>query len=69
MIHREKLRLYSSFKHKETTISRKTMPSKHVAKLKSQIKNYNGDSCQVSSAIWTSTGQEIAFSVLQGLRW
>ena len=31
-------------------------------------KNYNEDSCEDSSAIWTSIGQEIAFSVLQGLR-
>ena len=58
----EKLRLYTSSKHKETKISHKWMHQKHVENLKLQLKNYN-----YSSAVCISTGQKINFSVLQGL--
>ena len=58
MIQREKLRLYKSFKHKETTISDKRMHQKHVENV-GRFKN--------SSAIWINTGEENDFSVVQGL--
>ena len=38
-----KLRLHTSSKHKETTISDKRMHQKHDESLKSQLKHYNVD--------------------------
>ena len=43
------------------------MHQKHAENLKSQLTDYNVDSFEDSSAICISTGQEIDFSVLQGL--
>ena len=43
MIQREKLRLYTSSKHKEVTISYKCMLQKYIENLKSSLKNYNVD--------------------------
>ena len=67
MIQREKLRLHASSKNKETKISHKRMHQKHVENLESQLKDYNVDPLGDTSAICISTGQEIDFSVLQGL--
>ena len=67
VIQREKLRLRTSSKHKETTISHKRMHQKHVENLKSQLKDYKVDPSEDSSSIGISAGQEISFSVLLGL--
>ena len=67
VIQREKLRLHTSSKHKETTISHKRMHQKHVENLKSQLKDYKVDPSEDSSSIGISADQEISFSVLLGL--
>ena len=67
VIQREKLRLRTSSKHKETTISHKRMHQKHVENLKSQLKDYKVDPSEDSSSIGISADQEISFSVLLGL--
>ena len=61
MIQREKLR----FMHIPSM--KKRMHQKHVENLKSELKDYNVDPFEDSSAICISKGQEINFSVLQDL--
>ena len=60
VIQREKLRLRTSSKHKETTISHKRMHQKHVENLKSQLKDYKVDPSEDSSSIGISADQEIS---------
>ena len=61
MIQREKVRLHTSSKHKETTISHKRTHQKLVKSLKSESKDYSVNAFEDSSAIWISTVKKWIF--------
>ena len=72
MDQREKLRLYTSSKHKGTTSSHERMRQRHVEinrnqNLKLLSKDYDVDPSEDNLAICIRTGQEIVFSMIQGL--
>ena len=60
MIQREKLRLQTSSKHKETAINHRRMHKKYIENLKSELKDYSVEPFVNSSTVV----QEIDFFVL-----
>ena len=66
-VQREKLRLNTSSKHKETTLNNKKLHQKHVESLKSKLKDYNIDPFGNSPTIHMSSGEEIEKSIIDGL--